>query len=81
MLLYGRKQVGYGTIKERDLEGSICAMPFNSSLTVSIKARFLSRILSATLIRHVILHFDYQLYAAKEEALEQFFSNISIIFK
>ena len=57
MLLYGRKQVGYGTIKERDLEGSICAMPFNSSLTVSIKARFLSRILSAMLIRKFFMLF------------------------
>ena len=34
-------------LKERYLECSICAMFFNSSLIVSIKARFLSRILSA----------------------------------
>ena len=38
-------------LKERCLECSIWAMFFNSSLTVSIKARFLNRILSATLIR------------------------------
>ena len=37
-------------LKERCLECSTCAMFFSSSLTVSIKALFLSRILSATLI-------------------------------
>ena len=44
-------------LKERCLECSIWAMFFNSSLTVSIKARFLSRILSATLIREFFMLF------------------------
>lgn len=44
-------------LKERCLECSICAMFFNSSLTVSIKARFLYRILSATLIREFFILF------------------------
>lgn len=44
-------------LKERCLECSICAMFFNSSLTVSIKARFLNRILSATLIREFFMLF------------------------
>ena len=44
-------------LKERCLECSICAIFFNSSLTVSTKARFLSRILSATLIREFFMLF------------------------
>ena len=44
-------------LKERCLECSIWAMFFNSSLTVSIKARLLSRILSATLIREFFMLF------------------------
>jgi len=44
-------------LKERCLECSIWAMFFNSSLTVSIKARFLSRILSAMLIREFLMLF------------------------
>ena len=44
-------------LKERCLECSICAIFFNSSLTVSIKALFLSRILSATLIREFFMLF------------------------
>ena len=44
-------------LKERCLECSIWAMFFNSSLAVSIKARFLSRILSATLIREFFMLF------------------------
>ena len=43
--------------KERCLECSICAIFFNSSLTVSINARFLSNILSATLIREFFILF------------------------
>ena len=43
--------------KERCLECSICAMFFYSSLTVSIKARFLSRILSTILIREFFMLF------------------------
>ena len=44
-------------LKERCLECSIYMMFFNSSLTVSIKAHFLSRILSATLIREFFMLF------------------------
>lgn len=44
-------------LKERCLECSICAMFFNSLLTISINARFLSRILSAILIREFLMQF------------------------
>lgn len=44
-------------LNERCLECSICAMFFNSSLTVSIKARFLIKILSAILIRLFLMLF------------------------
>ena len=44
-------------LNERCLECSICAMFFNSSLTVSIKARFPIRILSAILIRLFLMLF------------------------
>ena len=41
------KELAIKLLNERCLECSICAMFFNSSLTVSIKTLFLSRILSA----------------------------------
>ena len=44
-------------LNERCLECSICAMFFSSSLTVSIKALFLSRILSAMLISEFFILF------------------------
>ena len=44
-------------LKERRLEYSIREIFFNSSLTVSIKVRFLNRILSATLIREFLMLF------------------------
>lgn len=44
-------------LKDRCLECSICAIFFNSSLTVSIKALFLSRILSAMLISEFFILF------------------------
>ena len=44
-------------LKERCLECSICAMFFNSSLTVSIKALFLSEILSVMLIGEFFMLF------------------------
>lgn len=44
-------------LKERCLECSIWAMFFNSSLTISIKARSLSRILSVTLIMEFFMLF------------------------
>ena len=44
-------------LKKRCLECSICAILFSSSLTVSIKARFLNRILSAMLIREFFILF------------------------
>lgn len=43
--------------KDLCLECSICAMFFNSSLTVSISARFLRMILSAILIREFLILF------------------------
>ena len=42
-------------LKERCRECSICAMFFSSSLAVSINALFLSRILSAILIREFLI--------------------------
>lgn len=51
------RELAMKLLKERCLECSICAIFFNSSLTVSIKARFLSRILSATLIREFFMLF------------------------
>ena len=44
-------------LKERCLECSICAIFFSSSLTVSINALFLSRILSAILISEFFILF------------------------
>ena len=44
-------------LNERCLECSICATFFSSSLTVSIKALFLSRILSAILTREFFILF------------------------
>ena len=44
-------------LKERCREYSICAMFFSSSLAVSINALFLSRILSAILIREFLILF------------------------
>ena len=44
-------------LKERCRECSICAMFFSSSLAVSINALFLSRILSAILIREFLILF------------------------
>ena len=44
-------------LNERCLECSICAIFFNSSLTVSISALFLSRILSAMLISEFLILF------------------------
>lgn len=44
-------------LKERCLECSIWAMFFNSSLTISIKARSLSRILSVTLTMEFFMLF------------------------
>jgi len=51
------KELAMKLLKERCLECSICAMFFNSSLTVSIKALFLSRILSAILISEFLILF------------------------
>ena len=44
-------------LNERCLECSSCAMFFNSSLTVSIKTRFLIKILAAILIRLFLMLF------------------------
>lgn len=44
-------------LKERCLECSICAMFLSSSFTVSISARFLRQILSATLMREFLILF------------------------
>ena len=44
------KELAIKLLNDRCLECSICAMFFSSSLTVSIKALFLSKILSAILI-------------------------------
>ena len=51
------RELAMKLLKERCLECSICAMFFNSSLTVSIKALFLSRILSAILISEFLILF------------------------
>ena len=51
------KELAMKLLNERCLECSICAMFFNSSLTVSIKALSLSRILSAILIREFFMLF------------------------
>ena len=53
-------------LKERCLECSICAIFFNSSLTVSIKARFDFVRYAHKGIFHIVLHFGYQLCAVKE---------------
>ena len=51
------KELAIKLLNERCLECSICAMFFNSSLTVSIKALFLSKILSAILISEFFILF------------------------
>lgn len=70
-------------LKERCRECSICAMFFSSSLTVSINALFLSRILSAILIRelvpHIVFNFSDKLYAIKKKVLKQSLTNISFV--
>ena len=53
----GWRELAMKLLKERCLECSTCAMFFNSSLTVSIKALFLSRILSAILISEFLILF------------------------
>lgn len=73
-------------LKELCLECSIRAIFFNPSLTVSIKVRFLNRLLSAMLIREffilffilviICIPFGYHLYTVKEEVLEQGLSDI-----
>ena len=51
------KELAIKLLNERCLECSIYAMFFNSSLTVSIKALFLSKILSAILISEFFILF------------------------
>ena len=51
------KEFAIKLLNERCLECSICAMFFSSSLTVSIRALFLSRILSAILISEFFILF------------------------
>ena len=51
------KELAIKLLNERCLECSICAMFFNSSLTVSIRALFLSKILSAILISEFFILF------------------------
>ena len=51
------KEFAMKLLKERCLECSICAIFFSSSLTVSIKALFLSRILSEMLISEFFILF------------------------
>ena len=52
------KELAMKLLKERCLECSICAMFFSSSLTISINALFLSRILSAILIKEFLILFS-----------------------
>ena len=51
------KELAIKLLNERCLECSICAMFFSSSFTVSIKALFLIRILSAMLISEFFILF------------------------
>ncbi len=51
------KELAIKLLNERCLECSICAMFFSSSLTISIKALFLSKILSAILISEFLILF------------------------
>ncbi len=51
------KELAIKLLNERCLECSICAMFFSSSLTVSIKALFLSKILWAILISEFFILF------------------------
>jgi len=75
------KELAIKLLNERCLECSICAMFFNSSLTVSIKALFLSRILSAMLISEffIVFNFSDKLNTIKEKILEQSLTNISLV--
>ncbi len=50
------KELAIKLLNERCLECFICAMFFSSSLGVSIKALFLSRILSAILISEFFIY-------------------------
>jgi len=65
-------------LKERCRERSICTMFFISSLTVSIKALFLSRIYSSGNFSYCY-NFSDQLYAIKKEIFKQSQSDIFII--
>ena len=75
------KELAIKLLNERCLECSIYAMFFNSSLTVSIKALFLSRILSAMLISEffIVFNFSDKLNTIKEKILEQSLTNISLV--
>lgn len=60
---------------------NLCAMFFNSSFTVSIKARFLNRILSAMLIRglYFIFYFGNQLNSIHKKVFKQYLSDIYLV--
>ncbi len=75
------KELAIKLLNERYLECSIYAIFFNSSLIVSIKALFLSKILSAIPISEffIVFNFSDKLYIIKKKVLIQNLPNISLV--
>ena len=67
-------------LKERYRECSICAIFFNSSLTVSIKARFLQDFVRYAHqgVPHIVFNFSDKLDTTREKILKQSPANISL---